>query len=98
MGSEQVARFTVKHDLPSRFGVFDGANEELVLAQEVREDDSEDDRSESAADETFPGLLRAELDQGGLTEEEAEHVSHNVVANNHHDRNDEPNHSLNEKT
>lgn len=96
--SEQVARFTVKHNLSSRFRVFDWANEELVLAQEVREDDSEDNRSESTSDETFPGLLRAELDQRSLAEEEAEHVSHYIVANNHHDRNDEPNHSWNVKS
>lgn len=96
--SEQVARLTVKHNLSSRFGVFDGTNEELVLAQEVREDDSEDNRRKSTTDETFPGLLRAELDQGSLAEEEAEHVSHYIVANNHHDRNDEPNHSWNVKS
>lgn len=90
---EQVAGLAVQNDFPGGFRVLDGADKELVLAQEVREDDAEDDRREAAANEAFPGLLRTQLDERRFSEEESEHVSHDVVADNHHHRDNEPNHA-----
>lgn len=91
--SEQVARLAVQHDLSGSFWIFDGADEILIATQEVGEDDAKHDRREAAADESLPGLLGAQLDERRFAEEEAEHVRHDVVANNHHDGHDEPDHS-----
>lgn len=90
---EQVAGLAVQDNFAGGFRIFDGANKELVLAQKVREHDAEDDSGETAANEAFPSLLRAQLNERSFSEEESEHVSHDVVANNHHHRDDEPNHA-----
>jgi hypothetical protein len=95
--SEQVARLAVQQNLSSGFGILDGANEILIAAEEVGEDDAKDDGCEAATDETFPGLLWAQLDQWSFTEEEAEHVGHDVVADDHHDGDDEPDHAWKEE-
>ena len=44
----------------------------------------------ASSNEPFPGLLRAQLDERSLAEEEAEHVSHDVVADDHGDWHYEP--------
>ena len=46
--------------------------------------------SKAAADETFPGLFRWEFDERSTAEEEAKHVRHNVIADNHWNGYDEP--------
>ena len=51
---------------------------------------SENDRCKSASDETFPSLLWRKFNERSFTEEEAEHVSHNVITNNHRNGNDKP--------
>ena len=43
-------------------------------------DEGEEVSGEHAADEAFPGLLRRELDEGRLAEEDAEDVGEDVVA------------------
>lgn len=90
---EQVARLAFQNNFSFGFRILDGADEELVLAQEVREHDTEDDRREAAANKAFPGLLRAQLDERRLSEEESEHVRHDVVADDHHHRDNKPNHA-----
>lgn len=44
--------------------------------------------------EALPGLLGAELDEGGAAEGEAEQVGHDVVDDHGHDRQDEPDQAL----
>lgn len=90
---EQIAGFAVQHDFSGGFRILDGADKKLVLAQEVRENDTEDDSCEATADEAFPSLLRTQLDERRFSEEESEHVGHDVVANNHHHGDNEPNHT-----
>eukprot|EP00095_Tigriopus_kingsejongensis_P001721 maker-scaffold539_size142544-snap-gene-0.20 protein:Tk01721 transcript:maker-scaffold539_size142544-snap-gene-0.20-mRNA-1 annotation:"eukaryotic translation initiation factor 4e-binding protein 1-like" len=48
-----------------------GTNEVVVLAHEVGECQSEEDRGHSSADESLPGLLGTQLNQRRLAEEEA---------------------------
>ena len=52
---------------------------------------SENDSCKSTSDETFPGLFRGQFDERSFAKEEAKHVSHDIVANNHRNRNDKPN-------
>lgn len=53
--------------------------------------EAEHDGSEASADESLPRLLGWQLDQGRTTEEEAKHVRHYVIADNHWHGHDEPN-------
>ena len=91
---EQITRLTIQQNLSSSLRVFNRTHEELILAEEIRENDTENHRGKSAADETFPSFFRAQLDQRSFSEEESEHISHNIIADYHHDGNNEPNHSL----
>ena len=47
--------------------------------------------------ESLPGLLGAELDEGRAAHGEAEHVGHDVVDDHRHDRQDEPDQALGAK-
>lgn len=91
--SEQVARFTFKNDFSRCLGVFDWTYKELVLAEKVREYNSENNCRESSADESFPSLFWTQFDQRCFSEEKAKHVSHYIVAHDHHYGNNEPNQS-----
>ena len=44
----------------------------------------------SSTDESFPSLLRAELDQWSFAKEKAKHVGHDVIDHHHHDGHNEP--------
>lgn len=48
----------------------------------------------SSSNKAFPGFLGAELNQRSLAKEETKHVCHNIIDNNHGDRDNEPNHSM----
>ena len=52
--------------------------------------DSKHDSGNGAANEAFPGLLRRQFDERRATEEEAKHIRHDVVADDHRHRNQEP--------
>ena len=80
--------------LPCLLIVLDGTDEEVALAQEVAESEGEEDGGDAAAHEALPRLLRAELDQRGAAHEEAEHVGHDVVHDDHHDGQDVPDEAL----
>ena len=56
--------------------------------------EAHDNSRETASDESFPGFLRTQLDQGGAPHGEAEHVGHDVVDDHHHDGHDEPDEPL----
>lgn len=86
--SEQVAWLTA-----SGLTVLDRANEELALAQEIGNDNAKYNSRESAADEAFPCLLRAQFNQWCASEEESEHISHHIVANDHRNWHYEPDQS-----
>ena len=64
------------------------------LAHEVSKSEAHDNSRETAPDESFPGFLRTQLDQGGAPHGEAEHVGHDVVDDHHHDGHDEPDEPL----
>ena len=72
----------------------DGADHEVALAEEVAEGDADEDGGDAAADEALPRLLGAELDEARPPHEEAEHVGHDVVDDNHHDGQDVPDEAL----
>lgn len=64
------------------------------LAHEVSKSEAHDNSRKTAPDESFPGFLRTQLDQGGAPHGEAEHVGHDVVDDHHHDGHDEPDEPL----
>ena len=64
------------------------------LAHEVSKSEAHDNSRKTASDESFPGFLRTQLDQGGASHGEAEHVGHDVVDDHHHDGHDEPDEPL----
>lgn len=91
---EQVVGFAGHADATGALVVADGADEVRELTQEVGEDEPEQNCREATADEALPRLLRTEFDQGRLAEEEAKHVGHHVVADDHGDGHNEPDHAL----
>lgn len=91
---EQIARLTLHRHATGRLIVLNGAHEKLVLAQQIREQHTEDHRADAAANETLPRLLRTELDQRCAPEEEAKHVGHHVVAHDHRHRHNAPDQAL----
>ena len=74
----------------------DGADHEVALAEEVAECDADEDGGDAAADEALPRLLGAELDEARPPHEKAEHVGHDVVDHDHHDREDVPDEAFEE--
>ena len=64
------------------------------LAHEVSKSEAHDNSRKTTSDESFPGFLRTQLDQGGAPHGEAEHVGHDVVDDHHHDGQDEVNQAL----
>lgn len=91
---KQVVGLAGHTDLVRALVVANRADKVAELAEEVGEDEAKDHGGEAAAHEALPGLLGAELDQRRLAEEEAKHVGHDVVADNHGDGHDEPDHAL----
>ncbi len=87
---KDVRRFALEGHGVKLLGVLDRADEVLVPAHEVRGHDAKDDGRKPAADEALPSLLGRQLYQRRLAEEEAEHVGHDVVADDHRHRDDEP--------
>lgn len=53
-------------------------------------ENGEDDGAECASDESLPGLFGGQLDEGRFAEEEPEHVGHDVAADDHRNRHQEP--------
>lgn len=94
MRSEQVARLTLHRHATSFLVVLDRANEELILHQQIREQHAKDYGANAAANESFPRLLRAQLDQWRASEEESEHISHHVVTHDQRNRDDGPDQTL----
>jgi len=74
--------------------VGEGTEKVLVLEENLREQDSEDERRDESADEAFPSLLWRELDEGSFAEEKSKDVSHNIVENNDRDGEEKPNEAL----
>lgn len=74
--------------------VVDGADEELVLREEVGCDDGPDDGEEPGADEALPGLLGRDLDQLVPPEGDAAEVGEDVVGYDHGQGQDEPDEAL----
>lgn len=91
---EQIARLAVHRHAAGRLIVLDRTHEELVLAQQVREQHTEDHRADAAAHKALPRLLRTQLDQRRAPEEEAKHVRHHVVAHDHRHRHNAPDQAL----
>lgn len=87
---EQQRRLTVHGHAAQGLGVLDGAHQVRVLGHHVRHHKSKNNSRYAAADETLPGLLGAQLDERGLSEEETEHVGHDVIADDHGHRHYEP--------
>lgn len=94
LGYKQIARFTV-HAHPSQtLIVADRTNEVREPAQEPGERQPEDDCRKTAPNETLPRLLGTQLNQRRFAEEEAKHIRHHVVAHNHGNGHNEPDHAL----
>ncbi|KAJ8104906.1 hypothetical protein OPT61_g10502 [Boeremia exigua] len=74
--------------------VVDGADEVLVLAQEVRGQHAPDDGEEPGAQEALPGLLGGDLDQLVAAKGDAAEVGEDVVGDDHGDGQDEPDEAL----
>ena len=88
--SEESAWFT-HHRHPLQLGaVLDGAHEVWVLAHDVGQTQAHEHGRDSSANETFPSLLGTQLNQWCSAHEEAKHVGHDIVDDNHHYRHDEP--------
>ena len=66
----------------------------MYLAHQVSKAEAHEDSSNASSDEALPGLLWAELDEGGAAHREAKHVRHDVVDDDHHDWHDEPDEAL----
>ena len=64
------------------------------LTHEIGKTETHDHRRYSASNESFPSLLRAQLNERSSTHEEAKHVSHHVIDDNHHDGKNEPDEPL----
>ena len=98
LGSEHRARLAAhRHPLQLR-AVLDRADEVRVLAHDVGQTQTHEDGRNSASNESFPGLLRAEFNKRSSAHEEAKHVGHDVIDDDHHDRHDEPDEALNMRT
>lgn len=74
--------------------VLNGAHEEWTVVERQGEQNSKDDSGECSSDESFPRLLRRQLDQRRLSPEESEHVGHDIAADDHGDGSQEPNEAL----
>ena len=74
--------------------VVDGADEELVLCEEVRGEHAPDDGEEPGTQETLPRLLGGDLDQLVAAEGDAAEVGEDVVGYHHGDGEDEPDEAL----
>ena len=55
---------------------------------------SQKDGRNATSDETFPRFLRAELYERSFSKKETKHVGHDVINDNHWDRNNKPNQAL----
>ena len=64
------------------------------LAYDIGQTQTHEDGRNSSSDESFPGLLRAEFNKRSSAHEEAKHVGHDVIDDDHHDRHDEPDEAL----
>ena len=64
------------------------------LAHYIGQTQTHKDGSDSASNESFPGLLRAEFDKWSSAHEEAKHVGHDVINDDHHDWHNEPDQAL----
>jgi len=92
--SEESAWFT-HHGHPLQLcAVLDGAHEVGNLAHQVGQAQAHEDGRDSSANETFPGLLGTQLYQRSSAHKKAKHVGHDIVDDNHHDRHDEPDETL----
>ena len=60
------------------------------LTYYVGQTQTHEDGRNSSSDESFPGLLRAEFNKWSSAHEEAKHVGHDVIDDNHHYRHNEP--------
>lgn len=55
---------------------------------------SKNDCGNASSNKAFPSLFGAELNEGSFSKKEPEHVCHDVIDDNHRDRNNKPNHAL----
>lgn len=74
--------------------VVDGADEELVLGEEVGRQDAPDDGEEPGAEEALPRLLGGDLDQLVAAKGDAAEVGEDVVCYDHGYGQDEPDEAL----
>ena len=87
---EQVGRFAVHSCGVSCTVVRNRANEVREAAQNVGQERTKNHGRDSSTDETFPGLLGAQLDERCFAKEESKHVRHDVIRDDHRDGYDEP--------
>ena len=66
----------------------------LYLTHDVSQSQAHEDGRNPTANESLPGLLWTELDERSSAHEEAKHVGHDVIDDDHHDRHDEPDETL----
>ena len=64
------------------------------LTHQVGEAKTHHHSGKTTSNKPFPSLLRAKLDQRSSAHEEAKHVGHDIINDDHHDGKDEPDETL----
>ena len=94
MHLEHAQRFAVGVEELRRLVVLERTHELAVVAEYGGQHEAEYDGGEGAADEALPGLLGRQLDQPGASKKKAEHVGHDVIADDERDGQQEPDEAL----
>ena len=88
---KQIAGCTLHGHASQCCRVLNRTHKVREVAQNVRDYYAKKDGGKTAANKSFPGFLGAQLDQRCLAKEEAKHVGHDIIADNHGDGHNKPN-------